>query len=232
MEMTQEDRQFLWKSVSDFIFKHSISFDEFVLERIKYMMLNGSFPQVYFYDVIREICEELGFIPDEDNMYLAFLKELEDNFDIKNSHIIEVGGGMIPCLGKRISLLQDKGSITIYDPKLLDGYDDIANFKLIREDFTHKSKLGDTNLLIGLMPCKGAEALIDQAIGHKIDFMVWLCEGGPHGDYYDFYEDEDEWRSALISTAVRGVRDNGMGEVKKKYLTKFSDTYPIIYSKK
>lgn len=232
MEMTQEERQFLWESVSKFIDKHSSSFSEFEVQRIRYIILKESFPRVYFYDVIREICDELGFIPDEDNMYLAFLKELEDNFDIKNSHIIEVGGGMIPCLGKRISLLQDKGSITVYDPKLLSEYEDMDNFKLIREDFTHKSKLGNTNLLIGLMPCKGAEALIDQAIKHRIDFIVWLCEGGAHGDYYDFYEDEEEWRYAVISSAVHGARHNGMGEVKKKYLSKFSDTYPIIYSKK
>lgn len=232
MDKSLEERTLQWNMVSSFIEKYNLPLNEFEIMRIKSMLLTGSFPEVYCYDLIREICDELGFIPDEDNMYLAFLKELIENFDIKNSHIIEVGGGMIPCLGKKVSLLQTGGSLTIYDPRLLDTYEDGKNYKLIREEFTYNSKLGKTNLLIGLMPCKGAEILVDQAIKNKIDFMVWLCEGGPHGDYFDFYEDEEEWLCSIISSARRGTKENNMGPLQKKYLRKYSKDYPIIFSKK
>ena len=80
------------------------------------------------------------------------------------------------------------------------------------------------------MPCKGAEDLLQLALKNKIDFIVWLCEGGPHGDCYDFFEDEYEWRDCLISTAADGIKKQNMGKLKIKSIPKYSCKYPIIYN--
>lgn len=221
-----------WEKVLKFIEENIDAFDEYEIMRIKNVMQYGNFPKDYHVDLIRELCDNAGMIPEKDNMYLAFLKELIENFDIEKRNIVEVGGGIIPCLGRRISLLQTGGSITIYDPRIIDTIEGNEKFRLVKEKFTHSTDLGDTNLLIGLMPCEGAEVLIDKAIKHKIDFMVWLCEGGPHGDYFDFYEDDEEWLCAILSYAKRGVSENNMGQLKKKYLERFSKEFPIISSKK
>ena len=67
---------------------------------------------------------------------------------------------------------------------------------------------------------------------NKIDFVLWLCEGGPHGDEFDFYDNDVEWRASMIDKAQVGVKMNGMGELNVKVLSKFSKEYPIIYNKK
>lgn len=82
------------------------------------------------------------------------------------------------------------------------------------------------------MPCKGAETLLDLALNNKKDFVLWLCEGGPHGDEFDFFEDDEEWRNYMIDKAKSGVEENGMGKLKVKMINEFSDKYPIIYNER
>ena len=209
--------------------KYSSFFDDFEKRFIRDEILHTSFPDVYFLEFVREVLDEVGLIPDNDNIYLAFLSEIENAFGICDRNILEVGGGRFPCLGRRIHHLQKNGSITVYDPLLIPVLEGEANFVLRREKFMRDTSLKDINLMVGLMPCKGAEELIFSAIQHRIDFMVWLCEGGAHGDYFDYFEDEEEWRENIIYEACRGVLENSMGVLKTKKLTKFS-SYPILYN--
>ena len=81
------------------------------------------------------------------------------------------------------------------------------------------------------MPCKGAEPLLEQATKKNIDFMLWFCEGGAHGDCFDYFEDEEEWLGSMMYTAQRGVEDSKMGKLKVKKLEEFSH-YPIIYNQR
>ena len=128
-------------------------------------------------------------------------------------------------------LEQKKGKITVYDPRIIRPQDS-RELVLKKEKFTTETEMEDTNLIVGLMPCAGAEPLITQAVSNRIDFMVWLCEGGPHGDCYDYFEDEFEWLDCMRIIARQGVESQNMGKLKVKYLEHFSRDYPIIYNER
>ena len=218
-------------NVMSFIARHADYYDKYTLENIKSYVRRGKEKELFYTDVVREIYDELGYIPDEKNMYVAFLNLLEQIHGIDGKNIVEVGGGTFPRLGERIHLKQNKGTITVFDPRLGKDLESKDRFILKREEFTKKTPIEGTDLIIGLMPCKGAEPLIEQALKHKIDFMLWFCEGGPHGDYFDYFEDEEEWLGSTMYMAQRGVEDKKMGKVMVK---KFEDLshYPIIYNQR
>ena len=180
-------------------------------------------------EVIREVFDEVGLIPKKHNIYDAFFKEIKNIHGIEERNIIEVGGGALPRLAKRIRLSQKKGTITVYDPRLFLGLEEDSRLRLIRKPFTKSTNIGNCDLLIGLMPCKAAKDLVDQAISYDKDFIVWLCEGGWHGEPIDYFETDDEWRQSLICSAEWGLRENDSGKLGVKELKKFSP-YPIIYN--
>ena len=215
----------------DLLKRNKDYYDPYEYERIKYYIEHDKSDENFTRDIMREIYDELGMIPEDQNMYTRFMQEIDENFGINNRHIIEVGGGIFPRLGHRIHLQQQNGTITVYDPRIGKRIEGDDTFILKREEFTRKTPLGNCNLLIGLMPCKGAEPLIDQAIKHEKDFMLWFCEGGPHGDCYDYFEDEREWLGSMMYDIERGVREHHMGKVIQKTLDKYSH-YPIVYNQR
>lgn len=183
--------------------------------------------------LVTEVYDELGIIKDEYNIYLAFINILERAFTIKNKHILEVGGGVIPSLAKKITLRQEKGTITIYDPRLSIYESSTSKMKLVREKFTLETDVSKYNLLMGFMPCKAAEIIIDSAINNNKDFIVALCEGGYHGDGYDYFEDQYEWLHSIMTYARRDVEENNMGKLKIKYMdSRYNNPYPIIYNER
>ena len=206
-------------------------FSEFEIDMIKDMILSGDYPNIYHQDVIRELFDEVGLLPDKENIYEAFIGEIDNQFNIKNNHIVEVGGGRFPRLAKRISLKQDLGTITVYDPRLDREEKSTDKMILKRENFTKDKSLKEFDLIVGLMPCQGINPLLDAAISNNKDFMVWFCEGGPHGDYYDYFEDDYEWFDSTMSHLEHQVKKNNMGKVKMKTLSRFSE-YPIVYNER
>lgn len=179
---------------------------------------------------VREVYDQLGILPSNLNIYDGFFQLLKDNFTLNGGRIVEVGGGVIPCLAKRIEAELDTGRLVVYDPRLSIYEEDTMSLKLVREKFTKSSSLADCNLLIGLMPEEAAELVIDRAIAEKIDFMVALGDGGPHGEGFDFYEDADEWAHGVICAAEELVERKGMGKLMVKTMEEFGNPYPIIYN--
>lgn len=206
-------------------------FSDFETKYLKDLFLRGTYPEVYHCDVFRELAEELHMIPEGENIYDAYSDEIEEHFDIEGKNIVEVGGGMFFPLAKRLKLRQKSGTITVYDPQLVDPSKSDTRLILNKKEFTAKTTCPNTDLFVGLMPCKGAEALLDAAISRNVDFILWLCEGGPHGEYIDYYEDDDEWLDSTLSHAEYAVNSQGMGAFRKKYLPHYSN-YPIIYNER
>ena len=188
--------------------------------------------ELFIPDLAREVYDELGFVEDDKNIYLGFMDLLKNAFPYQERKILEVGGGILPRLGKRISDQLTTGHITIYDPRLSRAVEDTPKMTLVRRKLTRSDSIGDTNLMVGFMPCEGTETFLNVATQNNIDFMLGFCEGGPHGDCYDFYEDEDEWLHAMMYVAESGVRDHHMGKVKVKTLEKYGDPYPVIYNER
>lgn len=182
-------------------------------------------------DYFRQIYDELRLIPDERNIYLGFMELLQEEFSIENKNIIEVGCGRIPTLAKKISLKQINGTITVYDPLLNREEKETNKFHLKREKFTKNTPLQGTQLLIGFMPCEAADIMVERAIKERIDFMIALCEGGPHGDLIDYFESDEEWRNSLIIYANNRLEDDNQSSLKFKSLEKYKNPYPVIYYK-
>ncbi len=219
------------KAILDYIKKYPNIFSENEIEMIlKYTEINPE--NILVPEFIRGIYDELNFLKDEENIYIGFIKLINELFDIKQKNIVEIGGGVLPRLGERIALFQSKGSITVYDPRLSIYKKDTSTLKLVRERFNKNIDVTPYDLLIGLMPCKAAEDIVEAALKNRKDFVIALCEGGVHGDEEDFYEDDEEWRRALIKYASRGVEQNNMGNLNIKYLKKYHNPYPIIYNER
>lgn len=218
-------------AVKRFVREHSDYYSSWERSMIYDYISRGSRHAIFTEDIVREIYDELGLIPEDENMYVSFLNLIEDNFELEGKNIVEVGGGILPRLGRRIHLKQNTGTITIYDPRLAEDIKEEDRFFLKREEFKRDTPLENVDLLIGLMPCQGAEPLITQATNHNIDFALWFCEGGPHGDYFDFYESDDEWLDSMMYFAKRGVEDHNMGRVMVKKMEQYNN-YPIIYNQR
>lgn len=182
-------------------------------------------------EVVREIADAAGVIPLGHNIYDRFLEEIISAHGIDNRHIIEVGGGALPQLAKRISLKQKNGTIKVYDPRLLEVLPENDRLVLKKEPFYSDTPLGCADLLVGLMPCQGAESLLDAALKNRTDFIVWTCEGGPHGEPIDYFEDEFEWLHSLICSAKRGVEEQKMGKLMIKEDKRYS-RHPIIFNQR
>ena len=189
--------------------------------------LKSKFPM----DILRQIYTELGFFRDDENIYLGFIDILENNFDIDRD-IIEVGCGRFPALAKIIALKQHKGTITVYDPRLATVESKIPNMKLKRENFTKSTPVRSDQLVIGFMPCEATEQTIVTAGKNKADFLIALCEGGPHGDEFDYFESEDEWITSMIYTARLMATKNDLGTIEITDLKQYGDPYPVIYNKR
>ena len=231
MIVQSENDKPIYYKVLQFIENHLEDYDRFEVQGILSYAKNPNIEICAKVDVVREIFDELGLIPDDLSLYIAFINAIDKEFGIDGKHIYEVGGGILPRLAKRIHLRQKSGSITVFDPRLAHDVMGKDRFILRREKFTKSTPTQDADLLIGLMPCKGAEALLDNACAQKKDFMLWLCEGGPHGDYFDYFESDDEWLDSTIFHAKRFVERNHMGKLKALEYPQFSD-YPIIYNQR
>lgn len=200
---------------------------------IKQLLYRGATDSNIKNDIIRELLDELGMIPDEKNLYLQFIeiiKELYPNF--RNMNIVEVGGGILPRLGERLSLQMEKGKVTVYDPLVSKYKEETDKLKIKRTKFTRSTPVDGVDLIVALKPCKGAEAVVDNVRDHGTDFVLGLCEGGPHGEGYDYFEWDDEWIHSTITVAERAVEEQNMGTLEQRFLDKPYYEYPIIYNKR
>ena len=220
----------MYKLIKEYLDRYPELFSDTEKELILRNALECRSEYNYSSDIMREIYDELGLIPDRKNIYIGFCDLIERVKGIENKRIIEVGGGTLPRLAERMVRRTKHGTITVYDPRLSIYKKDSPRLVLKREKFTTKTNVEDVNLLVGLMPCKGAEALIDSAVANKKDFIVGLCEGGAHGDIEDFYETAEEWLDSMLYYAESGVQRSNLGVLKKTYLKRYNYKYPIIYN--
>jgi hypothetical protein len=182
-------------------------------------------------DIMREIYAELNLFKEDEDIYEGFLNLLKQNFSI-NQNIVEVGGGILPKLSERIAKEQTSGSVTVYDPRLGPTKSDLPNLELRKEKFSLNTDVSSAGLIIAFMPCEATETIITSVGKNKKDFMIGLCEGGPHGDIYDFYEDEEEWLGAMLYYAGLEVEQNNLGTLQKTYMKKYHNPYPVIWNKR
>ena len=217
-----------YKVVKDYVKEH---LEDYSNLEIRYLLSNADMLEhtLNLPDTMRQIYDELGLIDDDKNAYKAFVDLLKDNFDI-DRNIIEVGGGVIPSVAKRISAMQDTGCVTVYDPKLSKSQKQQDNLLLKKQRFELNTDVSGADMIIGFMPCDATELLIRKATDNKLDFLVALCEGG-HYEFDDFF-DTEAWTDSILCFAKDRIKENGLGELVKTDLKAYGDPYPVIYNKR
>jgi hypothetical protein len=179
---------------------------------------------------VLELFDELGILPDDENVYEDFFNFIKSIHSLDNKRIIEVAGGMLPRLSFRIRNNQDGGRVTVYDPRLASHLESDESFILKRENFNTNIDSSNTDLIIGLKPCEATEDIIRWATSNHVDFIIGLCEGGLHGEPYDYFESSEDWIRSMVYLADRLVESENMGELKIKKLRDCNYNYPIIYN--
>ena len=214
--------------VIDFLRKYEDAFTSFEKRQIL-----DTLDEDYTWSMHNHICLEvydgLELLPDSVNPYKAFSKLIDEQFNIKNKRIIEIGGGKIPCLGRKISSMQELGSVVVYDPDLIeDGTYD--NLDLKKRIFTSITNVSSADVLVGLLPCGSSSIIVNSAIRHNKDFMIALCDSHNTLELFDGVEEDLAWPYNFIKETSKNVEENGMGKLKVKILNEIGENYPIIYN--
>ena len=227
--ITQEEAA---KKVIDFVDKYASEYTE---REIKYLRRNADEvitcdTPFFTFDIIRQIYGELGITPENKDMYKAFIKLFEENFDI-NTNIVEVAGGIVPTLGKQLAQKQTAGTVTVYDPRVIQNIPKPENLILKKEMFGKATPLDNAEVLIGFMPGEITPTIIQAAVKNEIPFMIALCDGGNRKGY-EWLEEDDEWIGHVSYLAKSGIEKSNLGTLGTESFSKFGSPYPIIYSKR
>ena len=182
-------------------------------------------------NILLQIYDELGILNDKNNPYKAFIQLIDEQFGIKDKNIVEIGGGNIPRLGKRIASMQENGTITVYDPNLYikEGVE-FPHLKLIKRRFTSIANVSKADVLVGLLPCGSTSTIIKSALRYNKDFMIAMCDSCNFYEYFDSYEEDENWPYNFIEETRKIVENSGLGKMKVKYVKEIGEQYPIIYN--
>jgi len=186
--------------------------------------------------VFYQLYDYFGIVPDDINMYIYHLNNIKEKFNI-NSDILEIAGGSYPSFARRVAREQMKigvGTITVYDPKLVTNHSyKYNNLKLHPEVFTSSIDVSDYDLLVGIMPCKASDEMIEAIYKYKRDFYIAFC-GCNSLNYNSFftgmalpsyYNQIDELKCIC--------EENNLGDLVIEYIPdKYNIEYPIVYNKR
>lgn len=221
------------RAVLDYIEKHYNDYTEqeinYTKKNLPYLQKNKNLATIRTPHFLRQIYDELGIIPDNENMYHGFVRLLEEKMDI-NRDVIETASGIIPNVARRVALRQKSGSITSYDPRLTVHTSVLPNMIIKRENFTSKTKVKSNSLLIGFMPCEATIDIIESATINNADFMIGLCEGGSRRNF-GWLEYDDEWLGFVDSYARSRLSKREDVTLETASLSDYGDPYPVIYTK-
>ena len=215
--------------IIDYLRNNSDAFNSMEKQQIIKSLDNDYYGLSIHNYITLQLYDELGILPDSLNPYKAFSEFVNEKFNIKDKNIIEIGGGNIPRLAKRIASMQDKGTITVYDPKLYMK-ESISKIKLVKRKFSSMNNISHYDLLIGLLPCGASSIIVKSAIKHNKDFMIALCDSHNNLELFDQYNEDLNWPFNFIEDTRKNVDENTMGKLKIKYLKEIGNNYPIIYN--
>lgn len=187
-------------------------------------------------DVLMQVYSEIGLVHEKGDFYDEHIKRIKERFDI-GCNIIDIGSGVIPSFANKLAYEQlkiGKGTITLYEPLLIDSKPKYSNMTLHREDFTLHTNIKEFNLVTGIMPCEVTETIIEQACQERKDFYIAMC-GCVHVDnYMPFMSISPEsYQRYIIEKTASLLRkyDNGQLEV-DSLGPEFEIDYPILSNRR
>lgn len=179
---------------------------------------------------LMQIYSEMGLELDFGDIYDAHLQKLKENFDIRKN-ILEIGGGHIPVFAKKIAheqLRLKSGTITVYEPMLVESESMLPNLRLQRKEFTTSTRIKEFDIIAGIYPCSATEMAIESACQNNKDFYIALCNCDElgDGDVKKFHEYIIEKTESLLKKY-----DNGTLVV-DRLGGNFTNPNPILYNKR
>lgn len=188
-------------------------------------------------DILMQIYSFLDIKPSPARFYHRHLKLLKNLFPI-NGNIIDIGSGMIPAFGTLVAAEQRKigaGTITLYDPLLLDMAPKYPNMILQKQTFSSDTDISSYDLVTGIMPCEATESILNAAIKNRKDFYVAMCGcvHSPLDYFYGFYGTSPELYQRMViedTKALLKEYDNGTLVVTNLKNTELN--YPILYNRR
>jgi hypothetical protein len=187
-------------------------------------------------DLLMQIYTELGIESPNGNFYKEHLKRVQERFDI-TGNILDIGSGKIPAFANLLAYEQlriGKGTITLYEPLLIETKPKYRNMTLYKEEFTSETHIKEFDLITGIMPCEATELVIEQACRNKKDFYVAMC-GCTHFDYipWGMYASPEMYQDYVISKTQSLLKEYDNGELVIEQLDdNYAIDYPILYNRK
>lgn len=169
-----------YQKFKEFINKYGKNYDPVILDYITNEFGSKS-------DVLCQIYAKLGMLSDYENYYLHFAQSVIEKYG-RSTNIIEIAGGYYPVFAEYVSKMQSsKGSITVYDPKLV--VNNLKGVKLCREDFTSKVSLDNYDVVVGINPCDATDIFVKQVVEYRKQFYLAMCSCEETLSKFQYYVD-------------------------------------------
>ena len=187
-------------------------------------------------DLLMQIYTELGIESPTGNFYKEHLKRVREHFNI-SGNILDIGSGKIPAFANLLAYEQlqiGKGTVTLYEPLLIETKPKYKNMTLHKTEFTSEVHIKEFDLITAIMPCEATELVIEQACRNQKDFYIAMC-GCTHFDYtpWGLYVSPKMYQDYVISKTEQLLKEYNNGELVVEQLDEnFAIDYPILYNRK
>ena len=187
-------------------------------------------------DLLMQIYTELGIESPNGNFYKEHLRRVKEHFDI-TGNVLDIGSGKIPAFANLLAHEQlriGKGTVTLYEPLLIETKPKHKNMTLHKTEFTSEVHIKEFDLITGIMPCEATELVIEQACRNQKDFYVAMC-GCTHFDYipWGMYVSPEMYQDYVIRKTKQLLKEYNNGELVIEQLDdNYPIDYPILYNRK
>lgn len=187
-------------------------------------------------DILMQIYTELGIESPNGNFYKEHVRRVQERFDI-TGNVLDIASGKIPAFANLLAHEQlriGKGTITLYEPLLIETKPKHKNMTLHKQEFTSDIRIKEFDLITAIMPCDATEIVIEQACRNQKDFYVAMC-GCTHFDYipWGMYVTSEMYQEHVIEKTNRLLKEYDNGELVIETLDNNYDIeYPILYNRK
>ncbi len=176
-------------------------------------------------DVINQIYCYLDLIDIKNTEYYQYYKYLQDNFNVNNKNILEVGCGIIPILANII--YEHNNKITLCESNVLINDN---NLNIINDKFNINTNIDNYDFIYGFRPCMATESIIKNCLTNHKEFSIYtcMCALQPNEEYNNFSKDNwdyKKWHEYLIYIANK--YNDGTFNIKIDYIKEI-DECPII----
>lgn len=179
--------------------------------------------------IARQVLDATGLYNEDKNPYLNYLQIFEKYFSY-DQNIIDIGAGFYPASSIHIKEKQTKGTLTVYEPRLLTLERQDIIFK--KEHFTLHTNIKEADLLFGIMPCESTETIIEKANQEHKNLFIGLC-GCNHSEkpFFDiFFDTTAYWQQEMYELLKSTNNDDCQIEIVDKNMDK-NINHPVLIKK-